>query len=47
MQVGLSCPLRSIPEGIFLHCIEYKPGNMSKIARAAGTFVFIINKFFT
>jgi len=47
MQVGNTCPLRSIPEGIFLNSVEFNQGLKTKICRTAGSFVFIINKFFT
>jgi len=45
MRLGNCCPLRVIPEGVFLNSVDFNPGSKSKIARAAGTTVFIINKF--
>lgn len=47
LQLGCAFPLRTIPEGIFLNSVEFKPGKGAQLARSAGTFVFIINKFFT
>jgi len=47
LKTGNTCPLRVIPEGVFVNSVEYNQGSKGKIARSAGTFVFIINKFST
>ena len=47
MRLGNSCPLRVIPEGVFLNSVDFNPGSKCKIARSAGSTVFIINKFST
>src|SRR5690606_9374407 len=36
IKVGNSLPLRNIPIGSTVHCIEMKPGKGAQIARAAG-----------
>jgi len=45
MKIGNTCPLRIIPEGIFLNSVQFKQGSLKNIGRSAGCFVFIINKF--
>lgn len=37
IRVGNSLPLRNIPVGTTVHCIEMKPGKGAQIARAAGS----------
>ena len=37
IKVGNSLPLRNIPVGSVVHCIEMKPGKGAQIARAAGS----------
>ena len=37
IKVGNSLPLRNIPIGTQVHCIELKPGKGAQIARSAGT----------
>ena len=37
IKVGNSLPLRNIPVGTVVHCIELKPGKGAQIARSAGT----------
>ncbi len=37
IAVGNAMPLRNIPVGTVVHCIEMKPGKGAQIARAAGT----------
>ena len=37
IKVGNSLPLRNIPLGSVVHCIEMKPGKGAQIARSAGT----------
>jgi large subunit ribosomal protein L2 len=36
-QVGNSLPLRNIPVGSMVHCIELKPGKGAQLARSAGS----------
>ena len=42
IQVGNTLPLRNIPVGSTVHCIEMKPGKGAQIARAAGAGVQLI-----
>ncbi|MBI4697003.1 MAG: 50S ribosomal protein L2 [Gammaproteobacteria bacterium] len=37
IQVGNTLPLRNIPVGAILHCVELKPGRGAQIGRSAGT----------
>lgn len=37
IKVGNALPLRSIPVGSVVHCIEMKPGKGAQMARSAGT----------
>ena len=37
IQVGNCLPLRNIPVGAIVHCIELKPGKGAQIGRSAGT----------
>ncbi len=37
IKVGNSLPLRNVPLGSVVHCIEMKPGKGAQIARSAGT----------
>jgi large subunit ribosomal protein L2 len=39
IQVGNCLPLRNIPVGTLIHCIELKPGKGAQVARSAGTGV--------
>lgn len=45
LGIGNSFPLRVVPDGIFLYSLEYNPGEYAKIARAAGSYIYIVNKF--
>jgi len=45
MNIGNTCPLRIIPEGIFLNSVQFKLSSKKNIARSAGCCIFIINKF--
>lgn len=40
--VGMSLPLRLIPAGVFVHCVEIEPGHGAAIARGAGVGVQIV-----
>jgi len=37
IKVGSTLPMRNIPVGSVIHCIELKPGKGAQIARSAGT----------
>ncbi len=37
IRVGNAMPLRNIPLGSMIHCVELKPGKGAQIARSAGT----------
>lgn len=37
IAVGNAMPLRNLPLGSFIHCIELKPGKGAQLARSAGT----------
>jgi large subunit ribosomal protein L2 len=40
---GNALPLYKIPVGLFVHCIEMKPGKGAQLARSAGTFGQVVN----
>ena len=42
IKSGNTLPLRNIPVGTTIHCIEMKPGKGAQIARAAGTSVQLL-----
>ena len=42
IKPGNTLPLRNIPVGSLVHCIEMKPGKGAQIARAAGTSVQLV-----
>ena len=42
IKVGNTLPLRNIPVGSTIHCIELKPGKGAQLARAAGTGVQLL-----
>ena len=42
IKVGNCLPLRNIPLGSTLHCVEMKPGKGAQIARSAGTSVQLV-----
>ncbi|ORU90178.1 MAG: 50S ribosomal protein L2 [Cycloclasticus sp. symbiont of Poecilosclerida sp. M] len=42
IQVGNCLPMKNIPVGTQVHCVELKPGKGAQIARSAGTVVQII-----
>lgn len=44
MKVGSALPLRNIPMGSTVHCIEMKPGKGAQIARSAGTSVQLVSR---
>ena len=42
IKIGNCLPLRNIPLGSTLHCVEMKPGKGAQIARSAGTSVQLV-----
>lgn len=42
IKIGNSLPLRNIPMGSVIHCIELKPGKGAQIARSAGAAVQLV-----
>jgi len=42
IQVGNTLPLRNIPVGTTVHCVELKPGKGAQIARSAGAYVQLV-----
>ena len=42
IKSGNALPLRNIPVGTTVHCVEMKPGKGAQIARSAGTYVQIV-----
>jgi large subunit ribosomal protein L2 len=42
ISVGNSLPMRNIPVGTVIHCIEMKPGKGAQLARSAGAAVQLI-----
>ncbi len=44
LKPGNCMPLRSIPMGTVVHCVELKPGKGAQIARSAGTSVQLVAK---
>jgi large subunit ribosomal protein L2 len=44
IKVGNCMPMRSIPMGSVIHCIELKPGKGAQMARSAGTSAQLVAK---
>jgi large subunit ribosomal protein L2 len=44
IKPGNNLPLRNIPVGTVVHCIELRPGGGAKIARSAGASVQLVAK---
>ncbi len=44
IKAGNALPLRNIPIGSFVHCVEMKPGKGAQLARTAGATVQLIAK---
>lgn len=44
IAVGNCLPLRNIPVGSIVHCVELKPGKGAQLARAAGTYLKVLAK---
>jgi large subunit ribosomal protein L2 len=43
-KVGNAMPLRNIPAGTVISCLELKPGKGAQVARAAGTYCTLLAK---
>ena len=43
-KVGNAMPIRAIPAGLNLHCIELVPGKGAQMCRSAGTYARLTNK---
>lgn len=43
-KVGNTMPLRSIPTGLNVHCIELTPGRGAQLCRSAGTYARLTNR---
>ncbi|MCF6775809.1 50S ribosomal protein L2 [Thiotrichales bacterium 19X7-9] len=44
IRAGNALPIRNIPVGTTIHCIELKPGKGAQIARSAGTSAQLVGK---
>lgn len=44
LNVGNCMPLENIPEGVFIHNLELRPGKGAQLARSAGAYAHIIAK---
>jgi large subunit ribosomal protein L2 len=44
IRVGNCLPMRNIPVGTLIHCVESKPGKGAQFARSAGTSVQLVAK---
>ncbi len=44
IKVGNTLPLRNIPVGTTIHCVEMKPGKGAQLARSAGTSVQLLGR---
>ena len=44
IQAGNSMPLRNIPVGSIIHCVEMKPGKGAQIGRSAGSAIQYVAK---
>lgn len=42
VKVGNCMPLRNVPMGTTIHCVELKPGKGAQVARSAGTSVQLV-----
>ncbi len=43
-RAGCCMPLKSIPTGMMIHCVELTPGRGGQLARSAGTFAMLQSK---
>ncbi|MBF0493925.1 MAG: 50S ribosomal protein L2 [Candidatus Omnitrophica bacterium] len=44
IESGNSCPLRNVPLGATVYCVELEPGRGAKIARSAGSGIIVAAK---
>ena len=44
IKVGNNLPLRNIPVGTTIHCVELRPGGGAKMARSAGSSIQLLGK---
>ncbi|MEJ2756520.1 MAG: 50S ribosomal protein L2, partial [Gammaproteobacteria bacterium] len=44
IRVGNALPLRNVPLGSFVHCVEMKPGKGGQLARSAGAYCQVLAK---
>lgn len=44
IKVGNTLPLRNIPDGTMVHCVEMMPGKGAQLARSAGTSVQVLGR---
>lgn len=44
IKLGNTLPLKAIPQGTLIHCVELRPGKGAQIARSAGSFVTILGR---
>ena len=42
IKVGNTLPLRNMPVGSTIHCVELKPGKGAQVARSAGTYAQLV-----
>ncbi len=42
IKVGSTLPMRNMPVGSVIHCVELKPGKGAQIARSAGTYAQLV-----
>jgi len=42
--VGNAMPIRNIPDGTLIHCVEMKPGKGGQLARSAGSYAQLLGK---
>ncbi len=43
-KAGNAMPIRNIPDGTLIHCVELKPGKGAQIARSAGSYAQLLGK---
>jgi large subunit ribosomal protein L2 len=44
IRSGNTLPIRNIPVGTTIHCVELQPGKGAQIARSAGTYVQVVGR---
>ncbi|MYB35634.1 MAG: 50S ribosomal protein L2 [Gammaproteobacteria bacterium] len=43
-SIGNAMPIRNIPDGTLIHCVEMKPGKGAQLARSAGSYAQLLGK---